>query len=107
MRERQHGHKNANRASDTEHGDDGGCPPGANTSQVINQRDCHGQTLRSAFTTRMRMALKPGRSPLTIPTAMATTRPSKSTVGARIKVGSKPLRALASAGTASKASNSP
>jgi hypothetical protein len=56
--------------------------------------DQHPQTLRSALTTRMRMAPMPGRMPLAMPTTRAPWRSRRSkTEGARTKAGSRPFKA--------------
>src|SRR5208282_4905193 len=63
----------------------------------------HAQTLLSAFTTRKRIAPRPGSKPLNIPTRMAATKPDTSMEGERTMLGSMPLKALARKGIETKA----
>ncbi len=72
-------------------------------AHIIDDRDRHGQTLRSALTTRMRMAPMPGSRPLMTPTISAVARPTERIAGERIRVGSSPLSAAPKTGIASAA----
>ena len=54
--ERQHGDEDAHRAGDAEHRHHGGVPALPHGAQVVDERDRHAHTLRSASTTRSRIA---------------------------------------------------
>src|SRR6185312_10000992 len=67
----------------------------------------HVHTLRSASTTRIRIAPNPGRIALANPTARAAATPEISTLGDISSAGSRPAIARLRTGTANSASRSP
>src|SRR5690242_6366813 len=74
---------------------------------AANQFCRHPHTLRSASTTRMRIAPKPGRIAAATPTASAARTPITITCGVIRRDGSRPAIARLRTGTAAKASKSP
>src|SRR5262249_44880242 len=70
----QHGHEDAHRARDADHGHDGGAPAGADALDVVGDR-YDGHTRRMASMTRSRLAARAGIRPEIMPTTAVSTMP--------------------------------
>jgi hypothetical protein len=81
--ERQHRDEHGHRAGDPEHRHERRRPAPAGTAQVVRDRDCHDQILRSASTTSSRMAPSAGSRPASSPVPSAKIVPATSAGGGR------------------------